>query len=689
MPLNKVNLLSPLVTNSSSVTPENLQRWAYNGTDVAAITPTGILDLRHGTTGSLVSSSLNGNLGIKIGFYSNDLINVSYGFGLQGGRLVSLVDSGGAFSLRTSIGGADIVRLNNDGNISGRFIDSIANSGSYLDLGVGSTGIIAVNRNLGHTPFAVRGAASQSANLQEWQNSSSVVLSSITNAGVFAATQGISIDSSGGSISLGGTTGGVQYLNSIIFNSSNSTNPVHRILWQGGGTGNSNWEVGTNTGLQTNKNFLIRYTENSPVRDYVPLRIQGTDGTTILSAFSGQTANIQEWRDSTSTVLGSIDPDGKAYFSYSSTNTGAFGVEGNLRLRNRSATNNNYSLIEAESSGGGISSGIQFITSDHTNSYGKMIFGTRSAAGFNGTAFTIESGGGITTTLNTAANIGLVVKGAASQSGNLQEWQNSSATILAKVDSAGSITAVDLTLSGNLTVNGTTTNINTTNLVVEDKNIILGDVTTPSNTTADGGGITLKGATDKTFNWVNSTGRWTSNVGVEATSFVPNGSTVPSNGMYLPSTNTLAFSTNTTNRLTLDSLGAIKFNAALAEAVTVSATAAATTVTYDVLTNENVLYYTSNATANWTFNVRGNGSTTLNTLMDTGQSLTVVFMNTNGTTAYYPTAFQIDGSAVTPKWANGTAPSAGNASSIDVYTYNIIKTASATYTVIASQSRFA
>jgi cytoskeletal protein CcmA (bactofilin family) len=67
----------------------------------------------------------------------------------------------------------------------------------------------------------------------------------------------------------------------------------------------------------------------------------------------------------------------------------------------------------------------------------------------------------------------------------------------------------DITVSGNLTINGTTTNINSTNLVVEDKNIILGDVTTPSDVTADGGGITLKGGTDKTFNWVDATDSWT------------------------------------------------------------------------------------------------------------------------------------------------------------------------------------
>jgi hypothetical protein len=74
----------------------------------------------------------------------------------------------------------------------------------------------------------------------------------------------------------------------------------------------------------------------------------------------------------------------------------------------------------------------------------------------------------------------------------------------------GGTISSNLTISGNLTVNGTTTNINSTNLVVEDKNVVLGDVATPTDTTADGGGITLKGATDKTFNWVDATDAWTS-----------------------------------------------------------------------------------------------------------------------------------------------------------------------------------
>ena len=81
---------------------------------------------------------------------------------------------------------------------------------------------------------------------------------------------------------------------------------------------------------------------------------------------------------------------------------------------------------------------------------------------------------------------------------------------LAGATFTGAVSGTDLTLSGNLTVNGTTTNINSTSLVVEDKNIILADVETPTDTTADGGGITLKGATDKTFNWVDATDAWTS-----------------------------------------------------------------------------------------------------------------------------------------------------------------------------------
>ena len=125
------------------------------------------------------------------------------------------------------------------------------------------------------------------------------------------------------------------------------------------------------------------------------------------------------------------------------------------------------------------------------------------------------------------------------------------------------------------------------------------------------------------------------------------------------------------------------------ERTTVSATAATATINFDALT-QGVLYYTTNSSANWTLNVRGNSSTTLNSILAVGDSITVVFLATNGSTAYYPTAYQIDGSSVTPKWQGGSAPSSGNASSIDAYSLTIIKTAATpTYTVFASQTKFA
>ncbi len=102
-----------------------------------------------------------------------------------------------------------------------------------------------------------------------------------------------------------------------------------------------------------------------------------------------------------------------------------------------------------------------------------------------------------------------------------------------------------------------------------------------------------------------------------------------------------------------------------------------------------VLYYTADATNNWTLNIRGDASTTLNSIMTTGQSLSLAFLVTNGITPYYQTGFQIDGNSVTPKWQGGVAPTAGNASSIDIYTIVIIKTNDATFTVFESQTKFA
>jgi len=291
---------------------------------------------------------------------------------------------------------------------------------------------------------------------------------------------------------------------------------------------------------------------------------------------------------------------------------------------------------------------------------------------------------------------------------------------LSDITSVG--TLASLTVTGDLTVNGTTTTINSTTLTVDDKNIVLGDVETPTDTTADGGGITLKGATDKTFNWVDSTDSWTSSEHMDLASgkvLKINGTEVLSATQYTGNAATVTNGITTASKISAlaatssselagvisDETGsgslvfataptltnAVEVNPILTgpeERWSVSGTGASGTVNLDVLTS-GVLYSTGNATGNWTLNVRGDGSNTLNNSLATNDSITVVFFATNGGTPYSATGFTVDGSAVTPKWQNGTAPSAGNANSIDIYSYTIVKTGSATFTVFGSQTRFA
>src|SRR6056300_259871 len=151
--------------------------------------------------------------------------------------------------------------------------------------------------------------------------------------------------------------------------------------------------------------------------------------------------------------------------------------------------------------------------------------------------------------------------------------------------------------------------------------------------------------------------------------------------------------TNIDLNLTPKGIGRTTFNGqgkiqSIAEKVTTEATADTGTVNYDVLTQA-VWNFSSDATGNWTLNIRGDGSNTLNSIMDTGESITVAHFVKQGGTAYYNSAFQIDGASVTPEWQGGSAPSSGNPNSIDSYVYTVIKTADATYTVLAAQTQFA
>ena len=126
------------------------------------------------------------------------------------------------------------------------------------------------------------------------------------------------------------------------------------------------------------------------------------------------------------------------------------------------------------------------------------------------------------------------------------------------------------------------------------------------------------------------------------------------------------------------------------ERLNVSATTSTGTINFDLAT-AGTLYHTANAAANHTLNFRFSSNTSLTNVLTTNDSITAVFMNTNGATAYYPNVITVDGatSGVSIKYQGGTAFSAGNASSIDAYVFNIIKTAATSYTVLASQTKFA
>jgi hypothetical protein len=146
---------------------------------------------------------------------------------------------------------------------------------------------------------------------------------------------------------------------------------------------------------------------------------------------------------------------------------------------------------------------------------------------------------------------------------------------------------------------------------------------------------------------------------------------------------TLAIDTATTVDLATAQNLSNKVLIAPEERTTVSTSAATTTTNFDADT-QGVLYLTGSTTSDWTLNVRGSSSTTLDTKLAVGDSLSIIFIVTNGGTAYKHSAMTIDGSAQTVNWSGGTAPAAGNASSKDAYSFTIFKTASATFTVFGA-----
>ena len=228
----------------------------------------------------------------------------------------------------------------------------------------------------------------------------------------------------------------------------------------------------------------------------------------------------------------------------------------------------------------------------------------------------------------------------------------------------------DFTIGGNLTVNGDTTTVSTTNTTVTDKLLELASGTSGAPS-GDAGIIIERGSAPNVFiGWDESQ---------DKIRFATTDATGESTGALTLSDAEVQFGMIQASRITTNEV---------IERAHIDAGYPSGTASIDLATNA-VVYYTAGVAANWTFNMRGNGSTSLNQMMANGDSLTSAILVTNGGTAYYANGFQIDGANVTPKWSGGSAPTGGNTNSIDIYTYTIIKTGDASWEVLASQTQYA
>ena len=378
----------------------------------------------------------------------------------------------------------------------------------YTNFGGGSyknNGLVTINPSNNIVPLVIAGAVSQTSSLTEWKNSAGSVVASIAPDGT--STLGSMYITAGthkiyGPVEVLNNSSGNTNLSLIGFGASSSTNLTIGIK-NTDNANNRNWQLTVGGGGYAGQsgNYIgeggLIFIENNPndssqvVRGgfrrggqlalggfntySASLSVTPLSTSTIgqvIRANASQTANLQEWQNSAGSVVSYIDSAGNTFAT--------------------SAINVNY---------------------------------INPSSGANTPYFDMGASKSNTITLvqRTASAVGLTVKGAASQTANLQEWQNSAGTVLASINASG-----DLTVQ-NFTVNGTTTTVNSTTLTISDKNIEIAKVASPTDTTADGAGITIKGTTDKTFNWVQSTAAFTSSEPISAPAFKSAGTAVSSN----------------------------------------------------------------------------------------------------------------------------------------------------------------
>ncbi len=226
--------------------------------------------------------------------------------------------------------------------------------------------------------------------------------------------------------------------------------------------------------------------------------------------------------------------------------------------------------------------------------------------------------GRTSTTLNVPSGETFAVAGNQTVGGNV------TVTGTLTVSGGGSFSTTGAVTVGDLTVNGTTTTINSTTLSVDDKNIELGSVASPSDATANGGGITLKGASDKTFLWDNVSLNWT-----------------PTPGFHIQHTS---------------------------EALKGLTTTAATTINYNYNSDvENCFFVAANDTGNLTLNITNLPTTE-------GKVYTwTFFINPASTKTCQPSGVTIDGTAQTLRWSGGAAPTPSTDGKEDIYTVSVVR----------------
>ena len=276
----------------------------------------------------------------------------------------------------------------------------------------------------------------------------------------------------------------------------------------------------------------------------------------------------------------------------------------------------------------------------------------------------------------------------------------------------------DLYIVGNLDISGTSTTIDTTTLTVEDKNIELGTSGSPSDALADGGGITLKGTTDKTITYNNTSGVWETNIGIKTLvsngnaklqiqrsntasdtddygSIVWRSSAGDANGAInvaresAENNGYMFFQTSSAGsmaeRLRIGSTGLITFKGPLVEKGHFDSGGGLNgDYNHNLGTYGNVHYTSNNAAGAFTYNYRIDASTTLDSVMAVGETISTSLMHATNNTSYYMTQLKIDGNNVSPVWAGGSAPSAATVSGFDVYTFSIMKVASGSFAVFAT-----